>query len=196
MSTNLIGNLSKGLLFIVSAPAGTGKTTLVQLLTRDFPSVLASISYTTRQPRSGEVDGIHYYFISKEEFEKRIQDNDFLEHVKLYGDYYGTSKSWVGEKLNQKKHVILVIDTQGAKLLRDKIDVISIFVAPPSIEELERRLKLRQTESDEVIEKRLKWAKKELEAQDSYDYLIINDDLAKAYQTLRSILIAEEHRIR
>lgn len=196
MQTPLLGNLDKGLLFILSAPAGTGKTTLVQLLTRDFTCVVASISYTTRKPRPGEVDGIHYYFISKEEFIQRINAGEFLEHVELYGDYYGTSSVWVEEQLAQKKHVILVIDTQGAKLLKNKVDAVSIFVAPPSVEELERRLKLRKTESPEVIEKRLSWAKKELEAQSSYDYLIINDDLSHAYQALRSILIAEEHRIR
>lgn len=196
MQTPLLGNLDKGRLFILSAPAGTGKTTLVQLLTRDFSCVVASISYTTRKPRPGEVDGIHYYFISKEEFIKRINAGEFLEHVELYGDYYGTSSVWVEEQLAQKKHVILVIDTQGAKLLKNKVDATTIFVAPPSVEELERRLKLRKTESQEVIEKRLQWAKKELEAQSSYDYLIINDDLSHAYQVLRSILIAEEHRIR
>lgn len=189
-------HLEKGLLFILSAPAGTGKTTLIQLLTRDFPNVVASISYTTRQPRPGEVNGIHYNFITKEEFEQRLKAEEFLEWVELYGDYYGTSRLWVEGQLLQKKHVFLVIDTQGAALLKGRIEAISIFLAPPSVAELERRLRLRQTESNEVIEKRLKWAKKELEAQNQYDYLIINDDLSQAYQALRSILVAEEHRIR
>lgn len=196
MVTALLGNLDKGLLFILSAPAGTGKTTLVQLLTRDFPCVVASISYTTRQPRPGEVNGIHYYFISREEFIRRINASEFLEYVELYGDYYGTSKVWVEDQLAKKNHVILVIDTQGAQLLKNKVKAVSIFVAPPSVEELEKRLKLRKTESPEIIEKRLLWAKKELEAQNHYDYLIVNDDLSHAYQALRSILIAEEHRIR
>ncbi len=196
MLTGMLGNLEKGLLFILSAPAGTGKTTLVQLLSRDFPCVVASISFTTRKPRPGEVDGIHYYFISREEFIERANAGEFLEYVELYGDLYGTSNVWVEDQLAKKNHVVLVIDTQGAKLLKNKIQAISIFVAPPSVEELERRLKLRQTESSEVIEKRLLWAKKELEAQNNYDYLIVNDDLSHAYQALRSILIAEEHRIR
>lgn len=190
-----LGNLAKGLLFILSAPAGTGKTTLVQMLTREFPCVVASISYTTRQPRPDEVEGIHYYFISKEQFIDRIAAGEFLEHVELYGDYYGTSRIWVENQLIKGKHVILVIDTQGAKLLKGN-SAVSIFIAPPSIEELERRLRLRQTETKEVIEKRLLWAKKELEAQNQYDYLIVNDDLSSAYHTLRSILIAEEHKIR
>lgn len=193
---NVLGNLKKGLLFILSAPAGTGKTTLMQLLLRDFPCVVASISYTTRQPRLGEVDGIHYFFITKEEFVKRIDEDEFLEFVELYGDYYGTSRVWVEGQLCRGKHVVLVIDTQGAKLLKGKVDIVSIFVAPPSIEELERRLKYRQTESQEMIEKRLDWAKKEMEAQNLYDYLIVNEDLSCANQVLRSILIAEEHRIR
>jgi guanylate kinase len=196
MVTSLLGNFSRGQLFILSAPAGTGKTTLVQLLTRDFACVVASISYTTREPRPGEVDGIHYYFISKDEFLKRVEIGEFLEYVELYGDYYGTSKIWVDNQLEQGKHVILVIDTQGAALLKNKIQATTIFVAPPSMEELERRLTLRQTESQEVIEKRLEWAKKEIQAQKKYDYLIVNDDLSNAYQALRSILIAEEHRIR
>lgn len=196
MIPGLLGNLDRGLLFILSAPAGTGKTTLVQLLTRDFPCVVASISYTTRQPRPGEVNGIHYNFITREEFLKRIQAGEFLEHVELYGDFYGTSRLWVEDQLAQRKHVILVIDTQGAELLKDKIPAVTIFIAPPSVEELERRLRLRQTESDDVIEKRLFWAKKEMEAQNNYEYLIVNDDLSSAYQALRSILIAEEHRIR
>jgi guanylate kinase len=186
----------KGLLFILSAPAGTGKTTLMNMLGGEFNNVIASISYTTRKPREGEEEGKHYFFISKEEFVARIEAGEFLEHVELYGDYYGTSELWVKDKLSQGKHVILVIDTQGAKLLKGKIAVITIFVAPPSIEELKKRLRLRKTESKEVIEKRIAWAKKELIAQKNYDYLIINDDLSIAYQALRSILIAEEHRIR
>ena len=189
-------DLKKGLLFVVSAPAGTGKTTLVQLLTRDFNCVIASISYTTRQPRPGEVNGIHYHFISKEEFLKKVKDGDFLEHVELYQDYYGTSRTWVEEQLNQGKHVVLVIDTQGAELLRGKIETVSIFVSPPSSKELERRLKGRQADSEESIERRLAWSIKEMAVRDRYDYLIVNDDLSEAYQVLRSILIAEEHRIR
>lgn len=196
MSASVDGSVKKGLLFILSAPAGTGKTTLVNMLTKEFPHVIASISYTTREARAGEVNGEHYFFISKEEFVNRIHADEFLEHVELYGNYYGTSGIWVKNKLSQGKHVILVIDTQGAKLLRGKIELVTIFVAPPSIDELERRLRLRKTESEEVIEKRLDWAKKELTAQNNYDYLIINDDLSKAYEALRSILIAEEHRIR
>lgn len=194
MSSSL-GKVPKGLLFIISAPAGTGKTTLVQMLTKEFSAVVASISFTTRHPRQEELEGVHYHFITMDEFAKRIDVGEFLEYVELYGDFYGTSRIWVENQLNLGKHVILVIDTQGAKLLKET-KAISIFVAPPSIEELSRRLRLRQTETKDVIEKRLFWAKKEMEAQKNYDYLIINDNLSSAYQILRSILIAEEHRIR
>lgn len=196
MPSRLLGNLARGLLFILSAPTGTGKTTLVQLLVRDFPCVVASISCTTRQPRPGEVQGVDYHFLAKQEFIQHIKAGDFLEYVELYGDYYGTSRLWVEEQLANKKHVILVIDTQGAHLLKDKIKAVSIFVEPPSVIELERRLRARRTEHEADIEKRLIWAKKELEAKSNYDYLIVNDDLAQAYHVLRSILIAEEHRMR
>lgn len=196
MTPNLLGNLKRGLLFIVSAPAGTGKTTLVQLLMRDFTCVVASVSYTTRQPRPGEVEGIHYHFITKEAFAEKVKAGEFLEYVELYGDHYGTSRKWVEKQLDNRKHVVLVIDTQGAALLKGKIDAVSIFIAPPSTEELERRLKMRQSDSDVSIAKRLAWSEKEMAMKDHYDYLIVNDDLAHAYQVLRSILIAEEHRIR
>lgn len=196
MTQQLLGNLKRGLIFIISAPAGTGKTTLVNMLTQEFPCVLASISYTTRPIRTGEIDGVHYHFISESDFKQRIGRNEFLEYVQLYGYYYGTSRTWMEERLAAGKHLLLVIDTQGALQLKEKIQTTSIFIAPPSLEELERRLNKRKTESAELMAKRLAWAKEEMRRQSGYDYLIINDDLTTAYQTLRSILIAEEHRIR
>lgn len=196
MTESVLGNLKKGLLFVVSAPAGTGKTTLVQMLTKEFPCVVASVSCTTRLPRAGEVDGTHYNFLKESEFTNRIEKGDFLEYVQLYGCYYGTSKAHVEELLDQGKHVILVIDTQGLMQLKHKVSAISIFIAPPSLEVLEQRLINRKTESQEVVNKRLDWAKEEMRRQNLYDYLIVNDDLTAAYQILRSILIAEEHRLR
>lgn len=192
----LLGNLKKGLLFIVSAPAGTGKTTLVQMLIQEFPSVVCSISSTTRQPRPGEINGVHYHFLSHDEFTRHIRQDDFLEYVTLYGDYYGTSRKWVEEQQSMGKDVILVIDTQGALILKDKIPATFIFIAPPSMEELERRLRKRETETHQALEKRMQWAKQEMLAVNLYDYCVVNDDLKTAYQTLRSILIAEEHRVR
>lgn len=196
MSLKLLGNLKQGLVFIISAPAGTGKTTLANKLVEEFPCVATSISSTTRQPRSGEVPGEAYQFLTIEEFEKKIEQDEFLEYVKLYGNYYGTSREKVQELIDQGKHVLLTIDTQGAVQLKDKLSAIFIFISPPSIEVLTSRLTNRQTETAEVIKERLQWAKNEMEAMKHYDYQIINDDLEIAYQVLRSILIAEEHRLR
>lgn len=191
----LLGNVQQGLVFVVSAPAGTGKTTLVDKIVQEFPSVVRSVSYTTRLPRLGEVEGEHYHFIKKEEFEEMIEDGLFLEHVKLYDDYYGTSRQWVLEKQRQGKHVVLVIDTQGAMRLRGAFPAVFIFIRPPSLEELSRRLEKRKTETPEALEKRLSWAKFELDEARYYDYQVINDDLETAYQVLRSIFIAEERRV-
>lgn len=185
----------KGLCFIVSAPAGTGKTTLVKLLVEEFPSVIASISFTTRQPREGEVEGRDYHFVTEEEFQKKIGAHDFLEHVQLYGNYYGTSRRWIEDQLKQGKHVVLVIDTQGAIQLKGKFPGIFIFIRPPSLEVLRRRLANRNTETAETLEMRLEWAKQEMEAISQYDYEVVNDDLYTAYQVLRSIVVAESHRV-
>jgi guanylate kinase len=191
---SLLGETNEGLVFIVSAPAGTGKTTLVQRLVHEFPSIIANISYTTRQPRAGEIEGVHYHFISDSEFEAKITANDFLEYVNLYGTYYGTSHQWIQEQQQKGKHVVLVIDTQGALQLKGRIPAILIFIRPPSIEVLRSRLMQRQSETAEMIEKRVAWAQRELEAARQYDYQLINDDLDIAYQILRSIFIAESHR--
>jgi guanylate kinase len=193
--TKLLGNLNHGLVFVVSAPAGTGKTTLVKMLISEFPCVIRSISFTTRKPRPGEVPGIDYHFVTKEEFEKQIEQQDFLEYVKLYGEYYGTSRKWVREQQMQGKHVILVIDTQGGLQLKGKFPARFIFIKPPSMEVLRKRLTERKTENEEVIEKRLSWASREIEDGRYYDYHIVNDDLKTSYQVLKSIIIAEEHRV-
>jgi guanylate kinase len=196
MTLSLLGNRKRGLAFIVSAPAGTGKTTLVEKLAEEFPSVIMNVSYTTRLPRTGEKEGVHYHFISKNQFMQKNAAEEFLEHVCLYGEYYGTSRKWIEEKLNAGKHVVLVIDTQGAIFLRGKYPAISIFVKPPSLEELKRRLSGRGTETQQKIEERLAIAQQEIEALKYYDYEIVNDDLEVAYQVLRSIFIAEEHRVK
>lgn len=192
--TKLVGNNSKGILFVVSAPAGTGKTTLVQMLVNEFPCVVESISYTTRDPRPQEINGVHYHFVKPEEFKTMVKAGKFLEYVGLYGNFYGTSRDKVLEELDQGKHVILVIDTQGGLQLKGKMDACFIFIKPPSFEELKKRLVNRQTEPLAVVEKRLQWAEKEYEDSKYYDYHIINDDLNIAYQVLKSIIIAEEHR--
>lgn len=192
---SVLGNIKKGLIFILSAPAGTGKTTLVQKLVHEFPSIVQSISFTTRAPRPGEIDGKDYFFITKDEFQKKIAANEFLEYVELYGDFYGTSKEWVEKHLSHGHHVFLVIDTQGAKKLMPSLEACFIFVMPPSKETLKTRLMGRKTETEEVIEKRLGIAEKEMGEALHYQYQIINDKLEVAYDVLRSIVIAEGHRI-
>lgn len=195
MNQQLVGNKARGKIFILSAPAGTGKTTLVQKLVKEFPKVIASISYTTRMPRPGEVNGQDYFFISEMEFKRKLQANEFLEHVQLFGCSYGTSRTWVESHLSEGHHVILVIDTQGAIQLRNSIRSVAIFLSPPSLAELRRRLSTRGTETSHKIEERLAIAESELQAVKFYDYQIVNDDLKVAYDILRSIIIAEDHRV-
>lgn len=192
----LLGNSKKGMLFVVSAPAGTGKTTLVRMLTKEFSCIKESISCTTRQVRPGEVPDEDYHFLSKEDFQKKIKQGDFLEHAEVFGHLYGTSKEFVEKQESLGRHVVLVIDTQGAMQLKGKIPAVFIFISPPSLEELKVRLLKRQTEDVDSVEKRLSWAKKEMGMVSHYDYHIINDRLETAYECLRSILIAEEHKVR
>lgn len=179
-----------GRLFIISAPAGTGKTTLVDRLKKEYPHQLTqSISCTTRSPRQGEVDGKDYVFLTKKAFEERIKRGDFLEHAHVFGEYYGTLKEMVRREQSKGKDVILVIDTQGALELKKTVAVTTIFMIPPSMEVLEERLKSRETETPAALKKRLEWALHEMEQAKHYDYNIINDDLEKAYETLKKIII-------
>ncbi len=191
----VIGNLKRGLLFVLSAPAGTGKTTLVNKLVDEFPCIVRSVSFTTRQPRRNERDGADYHFVTEDQFLKRLEQGDFLEHARIYDFFYGTSKSWVEQQLKSGKHVVLVIDTQGARQIREKADAVFIFVKPPNLEELKKRLEKRQTESKEVIDERLLWADKEIAESKNYNYCVTNDCFETAYRVLKSIFIAEEHRV-
>lgn len=188
--------MKKGLLFIISAPAGTGKTTLVRMLHNEMPRVVESVSFTTRAPRPSEVPDKDYRFVSEEQFEKMVQDKEFLEHANVFGKHYGTSRQYVEAERKKGNHVILVIDTQGAMQLKGKVDGIFIFISPPNLEALRSRLLNRKSESESAIEYRLSWAEKEMALADSYDYHIVNEDLKTAYDTLRSIVIAEEHKTR
>jgi guanylate kinase len=193
---NILGNLKKGVAFVVSAPAGTGKTTLVRMLVEEFSAAVnESVSCTTRAPRTGEIAERDYHFLSKKEFEKKIQEGEFLEYAEVFGQFYGTSKSEVLKKQNAGKHVVLVIDTQGAlKLKNDHFPAVFIFIKPPSLIALRERLFNRKTEADQLIEERLAWAEHEIEMAIHYDYQIVNDTLNHAYDVLRSIFIAEEHK--
>ena len=197
MAEKLLGNLAEGIVFVVSAPAGTGKTTLVRMLTQEFDSVVESVSCTTRAPRESEVPGKDYHFLTQEEFEKRIEKNDFLEYAEVFGNWYGTSRQYVREKQSVGKHVVLVIDTQGAmKLKAQGFSAVFVFLSPPSIEELKQRLVKRKTEDEQTLQRRLSWAGEEMKLACQYDYMIVNRDLQIAYGVLRSILIAEEHKTR
>lgn len=188
--------MKKGLLFIISAPAGTGKTTLVRMLREELPRIVESVSFTTRDPRPNEVPGKDYHFITPKEFEQRIKEGDFLEHANVFGHSYGTSRKFVEAEQKKGKHIILVIDTQGAMQLKGKVDAIFIFISPPNLEELRARLYRRKSESESAIEHRLSWADKEIAQAIHYDYHIVNEDLKTACDTLRSIVIAEEHKNR
>ena len=186
----------EGIAFVLSAPAGAGKTTLVEMLVEEFPSVERSISCTTRKPRPGEKSGEDYFFISEEEFQRRVEASDFLEHAEVFGHYYGTSKEQIQERLQKGKHVFLVIDTQGAlQLQKMEFDAVYIFIAPPSLQALEERLTKRQTEDPASKNRRLSMAQKEMDRLSAYDYLIVNDDLSVAYDELKSVVKAEESRI-
>lgn len=198
MSQKVLGNLSRGLVFVVSAPAGTGKTTLVRMLVSEFPEVVQeSVSCTTRAPRAGEVQGKDYHFLTEEEFEKKRWEGEFLEYANVFGKWYGTSRKQLEEKLLEGKHVVLVIDTQGALHLQEMgFEATYIFVAPPSLEVLKERLAKRQTESEEKRLERLSWAQKEIEQASFYDFQVVNGDLNVAYEVLKSIVIAQEHRVK
>lgn len=179
-------------LFVMSAASGAGKTTLKDLVIQEFPDICYSISATTRAPRKGEVNGIHYFFKTKEEFEEMISKNELVEWNLVHGNYYGTPKSFVENQLVQGKRILFDLDVFG-KANFDKVypDATGILILPPSVEELKKRLLQRATDSEEVIQLRLENAIKEIDfakAHGKYEYTIINDDLQKAAQELRTIL--------
>ncbi len=185
----------KGLLVVVSAPSGTGKTTLCHMLLKEFENMEFSVSYTTRLPRKGEVNGKDYFFVSKEEFERMVEEGDFLEWANVYGNLYGTSKSQVLRALNEGKDILLDIDVQGALQVKKNLpEAVLIFIMPPSFDELERRLRHRGTDSEDVIKRRLETAKEEIKKAVYYDYIVVNDVLEVAFDKLKSIVTAEKCR--
>ena len=191
----VVGNLSKGIVFVISAPAGTGKSTLSEIVSEELaPHIVKCTTCTTRAPRKKEIPGKDYHFLTKADFIKKRDNEEFLEWAEVFGNFYGTLKSSVEEATNLGKHAILVIDTQGALKLKEFYKATFIFIAPPSLDELESRLCSRKTESDEMIRERLAWAETEIQRAESYDYFIVNDNLRTAADVLKSIIIAEEHR--
>jgi len=190
------GKKGKGILFVISSTSGGGKTTLVRRLLKCLPDLALSVSHTTREPREGEVDGSDYYFIDKDEFIKIIESGGFLEWAEVYGEYYGTSRLAVENITEQGRDVLLDIDVQGGRQIRDRVlEAVLIFIIPPERDELIRRLRKRGTESPSQLEKRLSAAREELALMPFYDYAIRNDDLEEAVEALRSIIIAERCRI-
>lgn len=188
--------MKKGLLIVVSGPSGTGKGTVCGELLTQAQDLAYSISATTRQPRAGEVDGKNYYFMEKAEFEQKIAEGGFLEYANVYGNYYGTPLAKIEERLAAGEDILLEIDTQGALNVMQKCpDGLFIFLVPPSLAELERRIRGRGSETAESLERRMGSAKKEIEAGRKYGYVVVNDTVKKAVSRIMAIRMAEHCRV-
>ena len=196
-----VPRLSRSLMIVVSAPSGAGKSTLCNRLVDEFPRIAYSVSCTTRTSRGEEQDGEHYYFLSKKEFKERIKNGEFLEHAKVHGNFYGTLEDTVLYAMEAGSHLLLDIDVQGAAQIRESLvrldprnpirrGFIDIFISPPSMEELEKRLRGRGTDEEKVIQKRLSKAEEEMAHAPKYSFQIVNDDLETAYNDLKAIILS------
>ncbi len=187
--------MSKGLLFVVSAPAGCGKDTILEQVLAKDSNIGYSVSATTRAPRPGEVDGTHYFFLTREKFEQMIADNAVLEYTEYCGNYYGTPRKGVEEMLAQGKDVVLKIEVEGAMNIKKMFpDCCLVFILPPSMQELERRLRKRGTEDEETILRRTAQAREEIDTAINYDYFVVNDALEDAVQDLLAVIRGEKCR--
>ena len=197
MSNSLDSARGRGLLFIVSAPSGTGKTTLVERLVQVVPELRMSRSYTSRTARAGERDGVDYNFVSRQRFEAMIGETAFLEWADVFGNFYGTCAADTEAELAAGNDVVLVIDVQGARQVRTRgIETVGIFVLPPSAAILEQRLRGRSQDTEEQIRRRLEKAFDEVNEFEQYEYIIVNDELEAAVERLRSIVVAERARVK
>lgn len=190
--------MNKGKLFIISAPSGTGKTTLLQKVMAEVASLQFSVSHTTRQPREGECNGREYHFVDRQEFSRMQEENLFLEWAQVHDNYYGTSLEEIDRRLASGVDIILDIDVQGADIIREakSVDAAFIFICPPSLAELKKRLERRATDSEESIRVRLHNAEEEMQSVGRYEYVVVNDAIDQAAHTLQSIIIAERARMR
>jgi guanylate kinase len=183
---------AKPLVYIISAPSGSGKSTLVNELLTKVSDLEFSISYTTRSPRGSETNGRQYYFVSRPQFEKMIRDGDFLEHAEVFGNYYGTARRFLYDAEQNGRDLLLDIDVQGAAQIQRKLpDATSIFILPPDRKTLEERLRKRSEDSEEVIQRRLVTASREIENYDRYNYILVNDQLEDSIKALRAIVRGE-----
>ena len=186
---------STGTLYVFSAPSGAGKTSLVKALLEKTEAIGVSVSHTTRDPRPGEENGKDYNFVSQDEFKSLIDQNAFLEHAQVFDNFYGTSQIWVESELAAGRDVILEIDWQGAEQIRQQMpDTVTVFILPPSREELHSRLTGRGQDSEETIERRMRDAVSEMSHYNEFDYIIINDDFEQALEQLRSVVLARRQR--
>lgn len=187
--------MRKGTLLVLSGSSGVGKSTVIARVLEERPDVYFSVSCTTRAPRPGEVDGVNYYFISREEFQARIERGEFLEYAEYVGNYYGTSMTVIREKLEKGVDVLLDIEVQGAAKVREKLpEAASVFIVPPSFEELANRLRGRGTDSEEKILQRLETARREAREIKNYDYIVVNDTVEHAAREVLAILTAQDCR--
>ena len=190
-------NLNTGAILVLSGPSGAGKSSIIDKISNDIGDYYFSISTTTRPIREGEVEGIHYHFVDVNEFKKEIRNNNFLEYAIVHGNYYGTSLLPVRDALNEGKLVIFDIDVQGNTAVKSRLSdiVTSVFITPPTLSELKSRLENRSTDSQDVIDTRIKMAKREIQRVSEYDYLVVNDDLEEAAETLKLIAVAAKLKI-
>lgn len=187
--------MSQGTLFIISAPSGAGKTSLVRALLARLEDIQVSVSHTTRPMRPGELDGVNYHFVDPASFEAMIERGDFFEHARVFGNYYGTSRPAVQALLATGTDVILEIDWQGARQVREQMAAESVFILPPSLPALRERLTARDTDDDAVIEQRMREAVNEMSHFDEYDHVIVNDDFATALTDLEALIRAARSRL-